>query len=190
MDLELDIRKVLILSEYIKYWGMPVSRRVMSKASSIIELYTFPGDLIYRYATIGLSACTIAEGIKCDSELFLAVPSDVAKAQSENIQNYIFDISAYLAETLGHNAPPETLIPKTSLAPDGWPSAILLDSPNGEPEELSCFHVGAQHVNLLWVVPIYASEYDLIKSRGIDSFDCAIQNIELSVIDVRRQSCV
>ncbi len=81
-------------------------------------------------------------------------------------------------------------MPETTLAPDGWPKALLFDQPCGEPEELSCFHVGAQHVNLLWVVPIYGNEYDLIKEKGIECFDEAIQEIDLSVVDVRRKSCV
>ena len=79
---------------------------------------------------------------------------------------------------------------RRGFAPEGWPKALLFDQPNGEPEELSCFHVGAQHINLLWVVPIHGAEYELIKKVGIESFDKAIQSIELSLVDVRRPSCV
>ncbi len=169
---------------------MPEFRRIMSKGEGVVELYIFPGDLIHRYATVGLSSFNISTSTSCDTEIFLAVPSHIVDEQSEKIENYIFDISSYLINTFGKNAKPEDAVPESPLAPEGWPKAILFDSPNGEPEELSCFHVGAQHINLLWVVPIFGTEYDLIKTSGIEKFDDAIQNIDLSVVDVRRLPCV
>ncbi len=190
MSLEFDIRRSIILSSYIKHWGEPEFRQIMSKDDKAVELYTFRGDLIQRYATVGLSSCVLSNGAQCDTELLLAVPSHIVEEQSEAIVNYIFDISSYLLETLGKNAEAEVVVPESPLAPSGWPKALLFDQPCGEPEELACFHVGAQHVNLLWVVPIFGTEYDLIKTKGIESFDEAIQTIDLSVVDVRRPSCV
>ncbi len=190
MSLEFDIRRSIILSNYIKYWGMPEFRRIMSKDEEKVELYTFPGELIQRYATVGLSASTMLNGTQCNTELFLAVPTYILDEQSETIENYIFDISSYLLQTLGRNAKAETLVPESPLAPAGWPKALLFDEPSGEPEELSCFNIGLQNVSLLWVVPIHGAEYDLIKAKGIERFDEAIRTIDLSVVDVRRQSCV
>ena len=169
---------------------MPEFRQTMSKDREVIELYTFPDNLIQRYATVGLSSCNISNSIQCNSELFLAVPSHIVDEQSEKIANYIFDISSYLINTLGRNIKAEDVVPESELAPEGWPKALLFDQPSGEPEELSCFHIGKQQIDLLWVVPIHGAEYNLIMKDGIESFDEAIQNIDLSVVDVRRASCV
>ncbi|WP_444912495.1 suppressor of fused domain protein [Microbulbifer sp. PAAF003] len=190
MSLEFDIRRSIFLSRYIEEWGMPDSRRVMSKKDNLVELYTFSSEKIQRYATIGLSSCKTTAGIECTNELFLAVPSYIVDEQAEIIENYIFDISAYLLCRLGRNAESGMAIPESPIAPKGWPSAILFDEPYGESEELACFHVGAQHVNLLWVMPIHSSEYELIKAEGLERFDKAIQTADLSVVDVGRESCV
>ena len=162
----------------------------MSKDEEAVELYTFPGELIQRYATVGLSSCNITDSIQCNTELFLAVPRDIVEEQSESITNYIFDISSYLVTTLCENTKAEDVVSESPIAPEGWPKALLFDQPSGEPEELYCFHIGVQHINLLWIVPIYGAEYDLIWEDGIEKFDEAMKNEDLSVIDVRRNSCV
>ncbi len=83
MSFEFDIRRTIILSSYIKHWGMPEFRRIMSKDGDAVELYTFPGDLIQRYATVGLSSCNISNSTQCNTELFLAVPKHIVEEQSE-----------------------------------------------------------------------------------------------------------
>ena len=47
-----------------------------------------------------------------------------------------------------------------------------------------------QHVKLSWVIPIFESEYALIKNSGIESFDVAIHDAELSLVEVRRDACI
>lgn len=47
-----------------------------------------------------------------------------------------------------------------------------------------------QHVTLSWAVPIFASEHDLIKTSGIESFDAAVESAEVSLVEVRRDSCI
>lgn len=171
-------------------WGMPKARRIMSNEHTVVELYQFEDEMFSRYATIGLSSNAFNSSQLCNYELFLCIPYDVSTEQEESIQNFIFDICAYLINTVGRLVTYQDMIPESSLAPKNWPSAVLFDEPRGEPEELECFHVGAQYINLLWVVPIYSDEYQLIKERGIEAFDTALEKQELSVVDTRRMSCV
>ncbi len=193
MELEFDIKRALILSEYIDCWAMPDSRAKITKGKDTIELYSFPCDqneYVSRFATIGLSSCKVNDTEFCNSELMLVVPKDVALEQSELLTNYIFDIVTYLTSTLGRNVQAEDAIPESELAPKGWPKAILFDEPHGEPETLGCFHVGAQAVKLLWLVPIFGSEYNYLKTHGISALDKALESIELSPVDIRRKASV
>jgi hypothetical protein len=192
MELEFDIRRSIILSEYLKGWGMPETRKVMTREKELVELYIFPGediDQVTRFATIGLSSCKFSDDKSCNSELLMVVPYHVGIDQVDSISNYMFDICAYITNTLNHNIKAEDLIPEGILAPENWPKALLFDEPRGEPEELGCFHIGTQHVNLSWVVPIFGREYDLINSKGIESFDEAVVKMELSLVETRRESC-
>lgn len=193
-----DIKRSIILAEYIKCWGMPEARELMPyenepKVSMPVELYIFPGedmDQVTRIATIGLSSCKFQDDKRCNSELLMVLPFDIADEQWDAISRYVFDISRYLINTLGHNIKSADLLPESDLAPDDWPKALLFDDPRGEPNELNYFHIGMQHVTLSWVVPIFASEYDLIKNSGIEAFDAAIEHAESSLVEVRRDACV
>ena len=90
--LSFDIKRSIILAEYIKCWGLPESRKIISyqkiaqpkkssdSQSQTIEVYVFPGedmDQVTRFATIGLSASNYSNAKKCQSELLLVVPFDV-----------------------------------------------------------------------------------------------------------------
>jgi hypothetical protein len=120
----------------------------------------------------------------------MVLPTNVVVKQTDEIINYIFDIVAYLVGTLERNLTAETTIPESKLAPAGWPKALLFDEPRGEVEDLSSFHVGSQHVELFWIIPIFGAEYDLIKNGEIERFDKIIENMDIEVTDVRRTSCV
>ncbi|MEH6450490.1 MAG: hypothetical protein V7765_17600 [Oleispira sp.] len=41
-----------------------------------------------------------------------------------------------------------------------------------------------------WVMPIFGREYDLIKNSGIESFDAAVTDAEVSWVEVRRDACI
>jgi len=199
-----DIKRSIILAEYIKCWGMPETRNIIPERkvtddSSLqnnmpVELYVFPGedmDQVTRVATIGLSSCKFNDYKSCNSELLMVLPYDVADDQLEAVSQYIFDVSNYIVNTLGCNIKSEDLISEgLVLAPEDWPNALLFDDPRGEPNELNHFYIGLQHVTLSWVVPIFGSEYELIKSSGIESFDAAVANAETSLVEVRRDGCV
>ena len=106
--------------------------------------------------------------------------------QEDQINNYLFDVASYLLNTLGKQLTVGTTIPESPLAPNGWPKALLFDEPRGEPEELSCFHIGSQHVDLFWLIPIYGSEHELIKEKGLDAFDKLDETEDISLVDINR----
>jgi hypothetical protein len=188
-----DIKRSIILAEYIKCWGMPEARNLMSHYKMPVELYVFPGedmDQVSRVVTIGLSSCKFGDERTCNNELLMVLPFDVADDQWDSVSQYIFELSNYIVNTLGRNVKTEDLKEESDQAPEGWPKALLFDDPRGEPNELNQFYIGMQHVILSWVVPIFGSEYDLIKTSGIESFDAAVTNAEVSLVEVRRDACI
>lgn len=192
MELEYDIRRTIILGAYMDHWGMPKTRNLLTRDTRQVELYSFPplpNDNVHRFATVGLSSCVFDDGRSCDAELLLTLPEAVASEKPDTIINYVFDIAAYVLESLGRSPKSEDVVPESQLAPEGWPEAILFDEPRGEPESLESFHVGVQHVNLLWLVPIFGSEYSLIKTEGVAAFDSAAEKLEFSLVEVRRSPC-
>lgn len=189
MNLEFDIKRSIILAEYIKCWGVPDTRKVCDSMPT--ELYIFPGedmDQVTRVVTIGLSSCKFSNDKACNNELLMVLPFDVAEDQWDSVSNYLFDISSYIVNDLGRNVQFEDIKAESANAPEGWPGAILFDEPRGEPNELKQFYIGMQHITLSWVVPIFSTECDLIRSHGIDAFDSAIESAEASLVEVRRES--
>ena len=199
LNLEFDIKRSIILAEYIKCWGMPEARHIMPTNNSLnkveaVEVYVFPGedmDQVSRVATIGLSSCKFSNGKRCNSELLLVLPYDIIDDEVGAISHYIFDISTHIINSLERNLSAEEIVPEHAIeqVPEGWPRALLFDEPRGEPNELNNFYIGMQHVKLSWVVPIFDSEYTLIKNSGIESFDAAIHDAEVSLVEVRRDAC-
>jgi hypothetical protein len=198
-----DIKRSIILAEYIKCWGMPEARNLMAQSKEPgdylsnntmpVELYVFPGedmDQVTRVATIGLSSCKFHDEKACNNELLMVLPFDIVDDQLGSVSQYIFEISNYIVNTLGRNIKSEDLMAEVESAPADWPNALLFDDPRGEPNELNYFHIGMQHVTLSWVVPIFGSEHKLIKTSGIESFDAAVENSETSLVEVRRDACV
>lgn len=203
-DLDFDIKRSIILAEYIKCWGVPEIRELMPASQSPanglvdnsmpVELYVFPGedmDQVTRLATIGLSSCKFSRNQHCHDELLMVLPFDVADDQLDIVSRYMFEIAHYIVNTQGRNIQMEDLMTEGLItAPKNWPSALLFDEPRGEPNELNHFYIGMQHVKLSWVVPIFQNEYDLIKRHGIAAFDTAINQAELSLVEIRRESCL
>lgn len=203
-SLDFDIKRSIILANYIKCWGMPEVRKLMSQSNEAdglltnkqmpVELYVFPGedmDQVTRVATIGLSTCKFSDNKSCNSELLMVLPYDVVDDQLESVSRYVFDIANYIVNTQSTNIKSEDLIPDGLVSvPENWPTALLFDDPRGEPDELNYFHIGMQHVKLSWVIPIFDSEYELIKISGIESFDAAVGNAEVSLVEIRRDSCI
>jgi hypothetical protein len=78
-------------------------------------------------------------------------------------------------------------VPESKWVPAEWSiRAMLVDEPTGEPEELADTHVGPQHVQLWWLVPIHGAEYKLINEQGLDAFYELNEAAALSLADVRR----
>ena len=92
-NLIFDIKRSVILAEYIKCWGMPETRNLMPRDSfpnnaMPVELYVFPGedmDQVTRIATIGLSSCKFHDEKVCNNELLIVLPFDVADEQLESV---------------------------------------------------------------------------------------------------------
>lgn len=199
-NLNFDIKRSIILAEYIKCWGVPEARKLAPHQEVVneeepIEVYIFPGedmDQVSRVATIGLSSCKFSDGKICNSELLMVLPYDIVDDETDTISHYIFDICRHIITSLERNLIAEEVLAEQTIdrVPEDWPKALLFDEPRGEPNELNNFYIGMQHVKLNWVIPIFDREYAVIKKSGIDSFDVAINEAEVSLVEVRRDACI
>ncbi|WP_037283477.1 suppressor of fused domain protein [Saccharibacillus sacchari] len=187
--LEFDIRRTVILAAYMKHWGMPEWRKSLLSAdqSDKIELYYFPAasdDVPVRFATVGLSVCSYdPSGNRIDAEWVLALESELGGESIERVYDYLADLLVHHIRNAPNTVLPR-LMPPSALAPEKWTTtALLLDEPRGEAEELEHFNIGEQQVALVWVVPITPSEATIIMDKGIDSFDVYAEESEYSLID-------
>ena len=120
----------------------------------------------------------------------MALPTDNGGATIQEVADFMLDVMAYSLRKDVRFVVGAT-IPETHLAPKAWcPRALLIDEPRGEPEEMANQHVGMQHVKLLWLVPIYAAEQELIENQGMGALDELEGASEWSLADVRRPSLV
>ncbi len=191
-----DIRRSIILGKYIEHWGLPKFRTCCRKSEGedpvAVEVYQFPSrkDGVYRFATVGISGQKTDYGTIAHWEFLLAVPEDLGGASEDKVVHYICDIMAYSLEDGVSVCEGET-IPETKLAPEEWSTnAIFFSEALGEPEELSCFHIGAQHVDLIWLVPVTESERLYITDHSLEEFDKKVESAEYSLIDVNRPSII
>jgi hypothetical protein len=189
---EMDVRRSINLGAYIRHWGMPEYRRVATRKTNRIEVYSFPNNanaLVYRFATVGISGIRKESG-RINKELMLALPPDLGGATDDEVFNFMLDVSAYVVDELDMTQPP-MITPETLLAPKKWRTrALLFDQARSEPEELSELAVGPDTVEVLWVIPIYNSEYELIKNSGVEAFDVLADQAGLSPADINRDPWV
>ena len=188
-----DIRRTLLLGVYMHHWGMPEYRWISRRESHTIEVYSFPlrqDEVVHRFATVGVSAVNREDGKPANYELCMILPNDLGGASADEVVSLILDVAVHSYRKDVRCSVGAT-ISETPLMPAKWnPKALLFDELRGEPEELSHVLVGAQSVEVLWLVPIYGDEQELIASEGIDAFDRLDAQTDWSVADPRRPSFV
>jgi hypothetical protein len=185
-----DVRRAIILGEYIRHWNMPKLRVESRKGDDKIEVYLFPGERVCRVATVGVSSLQREDGRKADWELLLVLPLDLAGSDFERVASFVMDVAAYSLEkdvqfSCG------MAIPQTPLAPESWSArALLVDEPRGEDEGLEMIRVAEQQVQLLWLVPIHASEREAIVAKGVEAFDRSCEQQQCDLSEPRRPAVV
>jgi hypothetical protein len=161
-----DIRRSVILSKYIYYWGLPEYRSTSKRGNETIEIYSFPpvcGTEIHRFGTVGVSSSARINGDLLDYEFMLALPKLLGNATEQEVFEFMMDIVSYSLD-LNTSFQEGITIPETPLAPKEWKTrAILVDTPRAEAEDLENFMIGNQKVSLYWLVPIYGEEFVIKK---------------------------
>lgn len=190
--LDFDLRRTIILGDYIKAWGMPESRFVTSKGAQRIETYYFPPHqgVVGRFATVGVSDYMHPDGTSTDWEFLMVLPDDNAGACIDAVAGFLFDVMAATRHS-GARLSVGSTIDESPIAPASWKAkALLFDTPRGEPEFLERFHYVKQCIQLFWLIPIYKSERDAIVAHGLDRFDAADQASEWSLVDPLRDALI
>jgi len=167
-ELEFDVRRSLVLSEYIAVWGMPEYRVTLCSGHDKVELYSFPGDF-NRFATVGISMN--AGDDRRGSEILFVFPSYLTPSAFGEVIGLFEASIPYFYENRAHITVGHTLDVQDAMPAD-WPTCcLLLDQAAGEPEGLAEIRVGSGVVELLWAYPIHRDEYDFIRANGIDEFN-------------------
>jgi hypothetical protein len=65
-----------------------------------------------------------------------------------------------------------------------------VDEAVGEDEEFGGLHLGPQHLELCWLVPLHEAEYAFIQKEGFDAFSELLEASDVSPADVHRPSLV
>jgi hypothetical protein len=189
----LDIRRTIILGAYISHWGFPDQRTISRRGDDVIEVYSFApqaNEKLHRFAMIGISGISQQEETPILHELFMCLPKDLAGASLDEVVSFILDVAVYSLKS-ETNFKIGATISETSLMPQNWAArALILDEPRGESQELEYFHVGSQHINLIWLVPIYKGEYDLIAREGVEAFYRLEEQSDWSLVDPNRPSII
>lgn len=191
---ELDLRRSITLGLYIKHWGIPHQRHTFNPArlgGQTVEVYDFqraePRE-VRRVATVGLAA---AGSDKRSWELMFALPQDLAEASWEDVASFLLDVGVYSIAT--HPcATPGAVTDPSPLAPSAWGErGVLIAHAISEDEELAAgWHVGTQHVDLHWIVPVLRSEVAAIRAHGLAWFYDAMERSEWSAVDPIREAFV
>jgi hypothetical protein len=196
-QVERDIKRSIILSKYIQYWGIPEYRTIANKEKDkfSIEIYYFPPahdeDIVCRLATVGISDSILKNtGKKVSYELMMILPPDLGNAKPDEVVSYFLSIIVS-SLNLNEEIRESFIFPETNISPKEWKTrALLIDTPRWESEELDRFQIGMQSINLYLIIPIHTNEYNLIKTNGIEAFDILCEAAELSVIGISRDSFV
>jgi hypothetical protein len=188
-----DVRRTLILGLYIKHWGMPEYRWVSRREDHVIEVYSFPpreDEVVHRFATVGVSAAKREDGNQANYELCMVLPDELAGASVDEVVSFMLDVAVHSYRKDVRCSVGAT-IPETPLMPAQWPpKALLFDELRGEPEEFSDLSIGSQSIEVLWLIPIYRDERELIVNEGVEAFDLLDAQSDWSVADPRRPSFV
>jgi hypothetical protein len=188
-----DIRRTLILGAFMRHWGMPEYRTITRREDHAIEVYSFPprkDQAVHRFATVGVSGVNREDGNPANYELCMVLPRELAGASPEEVVSFMLDVAVHSYRKDVRCCVGAT-VPETPLMPAQWPpKALLLDELRGEPEELSHISIGGQCIEVLWLVPIYADEYEMIHKEGIEAFGVLETQSEWSVADPTRPSFV
>lgn len=188
-----DIRRSLILGAYMRYWRMPEYRWISRREDHVIEVYSFPSrkdEVVHRFATVGVSSVNREDEQAANYELCMILPNGLGGASDDQVVSLMLDVAVHSYRKDVRSRVGAT-VPETPLMPASWPpKALLFYELGSEPEELSHISVGEQSIELLWLVPIYGNEYELIHREGIEAFDLLDTQSVWSVADPRRPSFV
>ena len=191
-QLDFDVRRTILLHNYIQAWGVPQDRKIIHKEGRPpIEIYLFIDELIVRFATIGLSAQVNEKSNKiANYELLFACGHKLQGTSLGHIMDYVLDISTSSIANFD-NFKIGSMIPNIAIAPNSWEmKSIFVDEARAEPEHFIKIMIGDQAVEVLWLIPLHEAEYLYIKQNGISKFDERCREEELAVIDLNRSSFV
>jgi Suppressor of fused protein (SUFU) len=190
-----DVRRAIILGAFIREWGLPEYRRVVSFANGPIEVYSFPKcarNDVHRIVTVGLSGLVGPNGDQLSCELELVFPGLLTDEDRRMVFEVMLSLANHPLKTSAPVKPGEVWAMGGGLAvPSHWKTrAFLVDEARGEPESLAAFHLGDQHIDFYWMVGIHEDERKFIESHGIEAFDALCEQSGVTLIDQERSSVV
>ena len=175
-----------LLARYRRHWGEPnESIPVAHQDGRGFRILVFRGPgKIARLATLGLAMCRAENGAPFHAELLMVLGrQELGEIGSSRVAAYLADIAGHV---LAHSIQPvEGSVLHTTLAP--WElDSIVFDLPRGEPSDLEHFNADGHSLRLVWAVPLYASEAELVSRDGLAALDALVADNDFSLADVQR----
>ncbi len=174
---------------YVEHWGHPVGvRRLSREGGERFSVLTFASQStnVVRLATEGLGALVCDDGRPFGAELLLVLDRHFGGASNLQAEDFFIDVAVHLFR-FAVRPRPGSLVPSTKLSP--WPaSAVVFDEPRGEDERFEAFVADGTELRLVWAIPVYPAQAELIRRAGLDRFDELVDSSDVSLADLSRPS--
>jgi hypothetical protein len=176
--LHFDIRRSLILQNYIQVWGVPTCRFTREADASVVEIYFFESidnsgeDSIIHVATVGISSCFDQGEIA--SEMFVVVSSSYSEATAQELCDLMISMSEYSRKNKGKVVYGET-IDVINPIPSKWNAKSVVNFNN-------------QKIEIRWLLPIFSDEVSYIRKNGMIALFDLFENSEISIAEPTRGS--
>ena len=193
-QLDRDVRLALLLGRYMDYWGIPSARQAFVRGEKErVEVYSFPAKSLedaHRFASVGVSSLQRYDGTALNEELMTVLPPGLRGANEELVTGLLMELVAYSRMNNVSYRWGMTLVQGIRI-PSCWSTtALLLDEPRFDPEELSFFQHGEQSIRMMCVYFIHQDEVEFIGQHGAATFFERMKRSEWNLADPIRPSCL
>lgn len=169
--------KSVVLAQYLSYWGSPDKIISVKKEDCFYSVCVFIDEDIVRVLSLGNSYGYFGKSKK---EFLLVTTTDDFKA-------HYTDLIKLMINVMLNDSFENTNYACYKAIPTEFRgfSHLLLDELRGEPESTNIC-LGGEHIEILWLVPIYDHEDELLMEHGFDEFDRYIADNQIELVDLLR----
>jgi hypothetical protein len=181
---EIEAHGAMVLAHLVEEWGIPFARKTIVNPERELSVYGFydVAKGIVRLGTVGLSFRAFCKDW-IGSELYVACfdsdPSDPNGFFTRGVDS-LLSLAVHKEKYPLRFAAGEKIVSFTRVEPSAWTvsphQAVLITEPVDEPVDFCKFSGSLLRFEVLWVVPIFESEVDIVRRVGTDSFFSSLEH--------------